>query len=114
MRVSKQLGELIVRIKGEDSFGQMSMKTRLSKAYLVEIAAGKVPSLQVLQQILSAYHAGAEMIRRVYEATGYPLPDSFRPDITQADQVRESVAEYLVEKKGMSEDEVKEMFDEIG
>ena len=113
MRVSEAFGELILQLKGADTFGKASLKTEISKAYLVEMVAGKVPSLQIVEKFLATYAVPAEKAREVYDAAGYAGPAQYLEDITKADRVRESVAAYLVKKKGMQPEEVKEMFEEI-
>lgn len=98
MRVSKDFGRLILEIKGEDSFGQAAIKTQISKAYLVEMAAGKVPRPETIRRFVDGYDLPAEKARRLYDLAGYAVPAEWQPD-----RVRERIAEYLVTRKGMSE-----------
>ena len=114
MKVSERFGQLILEVKGTDTFGQASLKAEVSKAYLVEIAAGKIPSLQIVERVLAAYSVPPEKAREVYEAAGYAPPAQYLEDVSRADRVREDVSRYLIEKKGMPDSEVKEMFEEIG
>ena len=118
MRVSKDFGLLIVEIKGEDSFGQAAIKTQISKAYLVEIAAGKVPRPETIKRFADGYQVPAGNARRLYDLAGYAIPAEWQPGpeasaMALADRVRERIAEYLVTRKGMSQQEVITMFQEI-
>ncbi len=75
MRISAELGRLINELRGASSFGTMAIKTGVSKAYLVELAKGKVPRPERLEMIAAAY---PEHASELFRLAGYPLPDRFR------------------------------------
>ena len=150
MRVSEAFGELILQLKGADTFGKASLKTEISKAYLVEMvritsefgravkreledrgwsylracvgtgipgatigrmAQGIVPGAD---HVIAWAKGLRQDINKWLTLAGYdPIPEELVCDVTKADRVRERVAAYLVEKKGMQPEEVKEMFEEI-
>lgn len=80
MKVSKQFGELITEVKGEDSFGKAALKTGVSKAYLVDWAAGKVPRPEYLEMFLQGYKVSSEKAQELYKAADYPVPAHWLPN----------------------------------
>jgi hypothetical protein len=68
---------------GRDSFGQATIKTGISKAYLVEMARGKVPSRAYVDKLISGYQLSQTMIDELLLAAGYAVPKSMVEQIKQ-------------------------------
>ena len=54
-RIRPGFGKLIKEIIGSDSLGQASVRTSISKAYLLQIVAGKVPSREIISKFAEGY-----------------------------------------------------------
>lgn len=74
-RVSARFGEIVREILGTDSFGQATIKTGISKAYLVEMARGKVPSVRYVQKLVDGYALPYEQTRKIMVAAGHEEPE---------------------------------------
>lgn len=76
MRISSDLGRIITELKDQlGSYGRLSIKVGISKAYLVEMSAGKVPGAEYLERVADAYPSRAT---ELFAAAEYTLPDRFR------------------------------------
>ncbi|MCE5200533.1 MAG: hypothetical protein ABFD54_14905 [Armatimonadota bacterium] len=71
MKVEPEFGELVRAVVGNDSYGQAAIKTEISKAYLVEMARGKVPSREVIEKFAAGYKAN---VSPLLIAAGYEQP----------------------------------------
>jgi hypothetical protein len=107
MIVSKELGKLISEIKGEDSFGQAAIKTQVSKAYLIEIAAGKVPRPEILEQFLIGYKVKPCKAKEIYEAAGYYLPTHWVEDLPETAMTTDNATVYVRIEGEMDSDKEK-------
>ncbi len=74
MKISEDLKNLFLQIKGKDSYGMASIKTGISKAYIVEIGSGKVPSADYIQRIADGYKLDADSTRQLFITAGYSPP----------------------------------------
>ena len=74
-RVSKQFGDLVRRIMGDDSYGQASVRTEISKAYLLQMASGKVPSEAIIGKFVRGYADRNPDLHALRVAAGYERPE---------------------------------------
>ena len=74
-RVSKQFAELVRRIMGDDSYGQASVRTEISKAYLLQMASGKVPSEAIIEKFVRGYADRSPDLHALRVAAGYEKPE---------------------------------------
>jgi hypothetical protein len=71
MKVEPDFGKLITETMGSDSFGQAAIKTQISKAYLVEMARGKVPSEKYVDMFADGYSMPLETRHKLRVLAGY-------------------------------------------
>jgi hypothetical protein len=110
MRVSPEFGKLINELFGEDSFGTAQIRTEVSKAYLVELSKGKVPTAEAIGRLLSGYsdRVTGDFARRMYQVAGYAIPEEWRE---QAATPSAAVELALRGRKDMSDRAKQEVVD---
>lgn len=72
MKVSEDFGNLVKETLGTDSFGQAAIKTKISKAYLLELAQGKVPTEAIVEKFAKGYNTDT---KKFMVAAGYEHAD---------------------------------------
>jgi hypothetical protein len=77
-RISAEFGRLVSEAMGTDSYGQGTIKTGISQAYLFAMKAGKVPSREVVEKFATGYSADLQALRI---AAGYEEPTDIAEQI---------------------------------
>lgn len=75
-RVIAQFGDKIREIMGEDTFGQAAIKTGISKAYLLAMGRGQVPTRAIVEKFAAGYNTEPKELLVV---AGYERPSDPDP-----------------------------------
>jgi hypothetical protein len=81
-RISEEFGQLIGDLLGSDTYGQASVRTEVSQAYLLAMKRGKVPTRHIVDRVCDGYadRLTPEKRSAILVAAGHELP----PDATSA------------------------------
>jgi hypothetical protein len=111
MRISPDFGQIIRELKDElGSFGKLSIKVNISKAYLVEMAAGKVPGPEYVERVADRY---PHLAPRIFASAGYTLPDRFRDDTTDDPALKNVMVKFRGLRLESSRRRVEQIIQEI-
>ena len=111
MRISPEFGHIISRLKEElGSFGKLSIKVNISKAYLVEMAAGKVPGPEYVERVAERY---PDLAPQLFATAGHTLPDRFREDLADDPALKDVVVKFRGLQLESSRKRVEQVIQEI-
>lgn len=111
-RISIEFGRLVSEIISDDSFGQASIRTGISAAYLLQMKRGKVPSEHIIEKFAAGYadrHADLHALRLAagYDS-GAPLDEEKCTLL-----VREQTVAYLVATNRLSPENARSALSEL-
>jgi len=78
-RFRPKFGELVKHIIGKDSLGQASARTSISKAYLIQLSGGKVPTPAIIEKFALGYADRGVDYHTLLVAAGYEtIPQDYQ------------------------------------
>ncbi len=106
-RISPEFGGLVRALMGDDTYGQGTIKTGISQAYLLAMGRGKVPTRAIVERFVAGYKLSSEDRSKLLVAAGYDQPSELVPAVEAAlppvsDISEEEKAELLDMVKGYS------------
>lgn len=105
-RISPEFGRLVSDIIGADSFGQVSIRTGISQAYLLQMKRGKVPSEQIIEKFAAGYADRGADLRALRLAAGYEPPVPF---VLPVEDVDAAIRRYRTEHPSLTDDQADEL-----
>lgn len=117
-RISASFGNLVRLFMGEDTYGQGTIKTGISQAYLLAMGRGKVPTRAIVEKFSDGYKLADSNRTRILVAAGYEQPppleaiDAGLARLRQAGEItdigKQQIEDFIKEHIQRSKPEAKE------
>ena len=106
-RIEPEFGKMVCDIIGADTYGQSTIKTGISQAYLLAMGRGKVPSRVIVDRFADGYKLSDEQRIHLLVLAGYEKPSGLVAAVEQAlppvsDMTEEDKTGFLEVVKGYS------------